>query len=135
LARILATTNNGLNISDDGGRTWMPQRMAGRFSRPYFRGLVQAGNDRNVLLMGNGDGPPGSVGTIWRSTDQGRNWSEAKMPCIANSTIWGFATHRSIDSRVLAHSVSGELFESEDCGASWAKIGREFGEIRSLLWL
>jgi photosystem II stability/assembly factor-like uncharacterized protein len=131
---VLATTNNDLNVSIDGGRTWVPQRMAGKFSRAYFRGIIQKADERTVLLMGNGDGPPGSVGTIWRSDDGGRKWIEAEMPCTANSTIWGFAQHPSDASQLIAYSVSGELYRTEDGGIRWSKLGREFGEIRAILW-
>jgi photosystem II stability/assembly factor-like uncharacterized protein len=133
--RILATTNNDLNISEDDGETWQPQRMRGKFSRPYFRGVLQKRNEANELLVGNGDGPPGSVGTIWRSQDAGRTWLPVELPSDANSTIWGFARHPTNSDRMLAYSVSGELYETMDGGIRWKKLLREFGEIRSLLWV
>ena len=133
--RILAATNNDLNVSDDGGESWVPQRLAGKFHRPYFRGIVQKIDEPQVLLMGNGDGPPGSVGTIWRSIDAGGGWSEAKLPCVPNSTIWGFAVHPTDSSRLYAYSVSGEVYSSVDAGTTWKKLAREFGEIRSLVWV
>jgi photosystem II stability/assembly factor-like uncharacterized protein len=133
--RILAATNNDLNVSENGGESWVPQKLAGKFHRPYFRGIVQKSDEPQVLLLGNGDGPPGSVGTMWRSSDGGMNWSEARLPCTPNSTIWGFAVHRADTNRMYAHSVSGEIYSSVDAGVSWEKLAREFGEIRSLIWV
>jgi photosystem II stability/assembly factor-like uncharacterized protein len=133
--RILAATNNDLNVSEDGGESWVPQKLAGKFHRPYFRGIVQKPDEPQVLLLGNGDGPPGSVGTILRSSDGGMNWSEARLPCTPNSTIWGFAVHRADPNRTYAHSVSGEIYSSVDAGVTWTKLDREFGEIRSLIWV
>jgi photosystem II stability/assembly factor-like uncharacterized protein len=133
--RLLASTNNDLNASDDGGQTWTPQRLAQRAEWPYFRGMAQKADDPRTILLGNGDAPPGRIGAIWRSNDGGANWEKAKLPCIPNSTIWGFATHVSDPDRIFAHSVSGELYESADAGCTWSKLPREFGEIRSLLWL
>jgi photosystem II stability/assembly factor-like uncharacterized protein len=130
--RILATTNNDMNASDDDGGSWEPLRMAGKFDRAYFRGIFQKPGEPNVLLIGNGDGPPGSVGTIWRSSDFGRTWSEALLPGLANSTIWGFASYEGVPNRMLAYSVSGELYRSMDSGKKWDKLVREFGEIRSI---
>jgi photosystem II stability/assembly factor-like uncharacterized protein len=133
--RILATTNNDLNVSTDEGRTWQPQQVSQHFDWPYCRGLVQKVDDPAVLFLGNGDGPPGQVGALWRSTDGGRSWNKAELPCVPNSTIWGFATHPADPKRILSYSVSGEVYHSTDAGGHWSKLPREFGEIRSLLWI
>jgi len=132
--RIVASTNNDLNSLESGDTVWVPHHFAGKFERPYFRGIAQNAADLNQLLVGNGNAPPGSVGTIFRSVDGGATWVEAKMPGVANSTIWGFATHGSNPNRVYAYSVSGELYRSVDAGLVWSKLDREFGEIRSLAW-
>jgi len=132
--RLVATTNNDLNVSEDDGKTWQPKKVLGKFSRPYFRGVFQQEGNPQILLMGNGDGPPGSAGTIWRSVDAGITWLEADLPYDANSTIWGFSGHPEDSDRILAYSVSGELYETIDSGAHWKKLVREFGEIRSLVW-
>jgi hypothetical protein len=34
-------------------------------------------------------------------------------------------------NRIVAFSLFGEVYVSEDAGASWRKIAREFGEIRA----
>jgi photosystem II stability/assembly factor-like uncharacterized protein len=87
-----------------------------------------------VVLMGNGDGPPGSGGVVARSTDGGRSWKAAAMPGRANSTLWNFAVHPADPSLMYASSVSGEVYRSIDGGATWQKLAREFGEIRALAW-
>ncbi len=133
--RILATTNNDLNVSTDEGKTWQPQEVGRRFDWSYCRGLAQKADDPGVLFLGNGDGPPGRIGALWRSTDAGRSWVRASLPCVPNSTVWGFAVHPAQPSLVLAYTVSGEVYRSSDGGDSWDKLPREFGEIRALLWL
>jgi hypothetical protein len=35
----------------------------------------------------------------------------------------------------VAFSLFGEVYVSEDAGASWCKIAREFGEIRAAVWV
>src|SRR5262249_19671494 len=86
--RLLASTNNDLNVSTDEGRTWAPQQVGRQFAWPYCRGLVQHAARGEVLFLGNGDGPPGSAGALWRSLDGGRTWHELKLPAATNSTIW-----------------------------------------------
>jgi hypothetical protein len=51
------------------------------------------------------------------------------------ATVWGLATHPADANRIVAFSLFGEVYVSEDAGASWCKIAREFGEIRAAVWL
>jgi len=147
--RFLAATNNDLNISADRGDTWRPLKIgplapgpfptagegrAGAMPWSYCRTLAQICGQPEVLLLGNGDAPPGTAGVIGRSTDGGLTWQIAKMPGRANSTIWNFAVHPAEPSLVYASSVSGEVYRSTDKGQTWEKLPREFGEIRALAW-
>jgi photosystem II stability/assembly factor-like uncharacterized protein len=132
--RLIATTNNDVNVSTDDGQTWHPLRLGEKLPHPYFRGLAQKCGAPEVLLLGNGDGPPGTVGVAARSLDGGESWQAARMPGPANSTVWNFATHPADPELVYASSVSGEVYRSVDAGASWERLPREFGEIRALGW-
>lgn len=129
---MLATTNNDLNISHDDGQTWQPQKVGRQFGHDYCRGLAQRPDRPEVLFLGNGDGPPGSVGAAWRSLDGGQTWHKLALPGVPNSTIWDFAFSASSPDNVYAYSVSGEVYHSSDGGDRWSKLPREFGEIRSM---
>jgi len=133
-ARMLAATNNDLNVSVDGGVTWKPLHIGKSMPGSYCRTLAQTANDPRTLLLGNGNGPPGSAGTIGISRDGGESWRPAQMPHTANSTIWNFAVNPADASLIYASSVSGEVYRSRDGGASWLQLEREFGEIRALAW-
>jgi photosystem II stability/assembly factor-like uncharacterized protein len=130
--RVLASTNNDVNLSTDNGETWKPLRLGQSLPCPYFRGLAQLPGQPETMLLGNGDGPPGSTGLVARSADGGLSWQPTRMPGRANSTMWNFATHPAQPQLVYASSVSGEVYRSLDAGASWEKLQREFGEIRAL---
>lgn len=132
---MLATTNNDLNISHDDGQTWQPQKVERQFGHGYCRGLQQRPDRPEVLFLGNGDGPPGTVGAAWRSNDAGKTWQRMELPVRPNSTVWDFAFHPAQPQRVYAYSVSGQVFHSADGGDRWEKLPREFGEIRSLAWV
>jgi hypothetical protein len=49
----------------------------------------------------------------------------------APSKPWCLATHPADADRIVAFSLFGEVYVSEDAGTSWRKIAREFGEIRA----
>jgi photosystem II stability/assembly factor-like uncharacterized protein len=132
--RMLAATNNDLNASTDGGLTWCPLDIGTAMPWSYCRALAQLPGRPEVVLLGNGDAPPGSVGVVGRSTDGGATWRETAMPGRANSTMWNFAVHPAGPELVYAASVSGEVYRSTDGGASLHKLAREFGEVRALAW-
>lgn len=132
--RLLAATNNDLNLSDDDGATWRPLHIDQAMPWSYCRTLVQPYGRPEEILLGNGDRPPGWAGVIGRSLDGGRSWQLAAMPGRANSTIWNFAVHPADPRMIYASSVSGQVYRSLDGGASWQRLPREFGEVRSLAW-
>lgn len=154
---FLAATNNDLNLSTDNGATWKPLGIAKWMPWSYCRTLAQPSGRPEIVLLGNGDAPPGSAGDIGRSCDGGLTWQPSlsrkthallvddrrdsdahqvvpiSMP-RANSTIWNFAVSDADPNLIYASSVSGEIYRSTDQGATWHKLAREFGEIRALAW-
>jgi photosystem II stability/assembly factor-like uncharacterized protein len=132
--RLLASTNNDVNLSTDGGTTWLPLRLPASLPLPYFRGMAQQSGRPEVVFLGNGDFPPGTEGVVARSTDGGATWQPWRLPGRANSTVWNFAVHPADPDLVYASSVSGQVYRSTDGGASWGKLVREFGEVRALAW-
>jgi photosystem II stability/assembly factor-like uncharacterized protein len=131
---MLAATNADLHRSTDGGRTWRPLELKRGLPWQYCRALAQPIGQPGLVLLGHGNGPPGSEGQVALSRDGGHTWHAADFPGLANSTIWNFAVHRADPRLIYAGSVSGELYRSTDAGASWSKLPREFGEIRALAW-
>jgi photosystem II stability/assembly factor-like uncharacterized protein len=140
--RLLASTNNDLNLSTDNGETWQPLEMRRFLPWAYCRGMGQLCGRPEIILMGNGDGPPGTIGVVARSSDCGQTWHEwqltpsgtERFPGRANSTLWNFAVHPADPDLVYASSVSGGVYRSTDGGVRWEKLVREFGEIRALAW-
>jgi photosystem II stability/assembly factor-like uncharacterized protein len=133
--RVLATSNNDLNLSDDGGRTWRPGSIGNVLPWMYTRALVQRCDNPDVLFLGGGDAPPGCEGALAVSRDGGATWNPAALPGRSNSTMWNFGVHPADHRLIYAASVSGQLYRSADGGDSWSRLKREFGEIRALAWV
>jgi photosystem II stability/assembly factor-like uncharacterized protein len=72
---------------------------------------------------------------VLRTTNFGETWEILPLPTQPNATMWGLATHPAGANRIVAFSLFGEVYVSEDAGASWRKIAREFGEIRAAAWV
>jgi photosystem II stability/assembly factor-like uncharacterized protein len=132
---VFASTARELFISVDMGEKWQPLGVKAKWPLPYARGIAVKADDPGVLYAGCGETTTGEKGQVLRSTDAGERWEILTLPAPANSTIWGLATHPAEANRILAFSLFGEVYVSDDAGDSWAKIGREFGEIRAAAWL
>lgn len=133
--RLLATTNNDLNLSQDDGETWTPQQVKQRFPHAYCRGIVAKADDPWTLFLGNGNGPPGTTGSLQVSRDGGATWHQAALPQTPNSTIWTFAVSPDSPDLIFATSINGDLYRSRDGAATWQKCAHEFGEVRALAFV
>jgi photosystem II stability/assembly factor-like uncharacterized protein len=140
--RLLASTNNDMNLSTDDGETWQPMKIGQRLPWSYCRGMAQQSRRPESIFLGNGDFPPGTIGLVAVSRDGGQSWGEWQVqggaplprPNRANSTMWNFAVHPANPDLIYASSISGQVFRSADGGNSWERLSREFGEIRALAW-
>jgi photosystem II stability/assembly factor-like uncharacterized protein len=132
---VFATTPFGIATSTDEGNSWEYHHFP-KFhptdARSYCRGVALKADDANVMFVGNGDTIPGETGAIQISRDGGQNWSPAPLPVEPNSVIYWFATHPVLPEVIVAASLYGYVYVSEDGGCSWSKRKREFGEIRAL---
>jgi photosystem II stability/assembly factor-like uncharacterized protein len=134
-ARVLVSTNGEVFWSADGGDTWTPIGVKAKWPLPYARGIVVKPDDPRVLFAGCGEATTGETGAVLRSNDGGQTWQSLPLPVRPNATIWGLATHPADAGRIVAWSLFGEVYVTEDAGESWRKITREFGEIRTAAWL
>jgi photosystem II stability/assembly factor-like uncharacterized protein len=130
--RHFATTNKGFHRSDDDGATWQFIELDSPWQ--YTRAIVPRADNRGVLFLTNGNGPPGNTGRLLVSRDFGETWSDAPLPGTLNSTPWCVAVHASDPMLVFMCTNLGQLYRSSDGGATWTRLKHEFGEVRSLHW-
>ena len=129
--KVFATTDNGVHVSDDDGESWQVQAFDS--PKPYTRAVVQSpGGD---LFITNGDGPPGSWGRLYRSSDLGRHWQRAPLPGDVESSMWSIAVNPADPKLMFASSSLGQIYRSTDGGESWSALKRRLGEIRHVMWL
>jgi photosystem II stability/assembly factor-like uncharacterized protein len=133
--RVFASTAREVFCSVDRGETWEPLGIKAKWPLPYARGLAVKADDPGVLFAGCGETTTGETGHVLRTTDGGETWETLGLPGPPNATMWGLATHPAAADRILAFSLFGEVYVSEDAGDSWRKVAREFGEIRTAAWL
>jgi photosystem II stability/assembly factor-like uncharacterized protein len=133
--RLYASTAREMFVSDDLGDTWQALDIREKWPLPYARGMAVKTDDPGVLFAGCGETTTGETGCLLRTGDFGATWQALPLPGRPNATLWGLATHPADPGRIIAFSLFGEVYVTEDAGASWRKIPREFGEIRAALWV
>jgi photosystem II stability/assembly factor-like uncharacterized protein len=113
-----------------------PKRNTWHVNGPHFLGniinhIVRDPRDGRTLLMAAKTGHLGP--TIFRSTDEGRNWAEAKSPpafpksddpnaLAVSHTFWLSPGHSSEPDVWWAGTSPPGLFESRDGGATWENV-------------
>lgn len=129
--RVFASTDRGLHISDDDGENWELQSLDSPSN--YTRAIVPGAG--GVLLLTNGDGPPGSWGRLYRSRDKGKHWERVALPGDVDSTMWSVAVHPADPKLMFASTSLGQIYRSTDGGETWMALKRRLGEIRHVVWL
>jgi hypothetical protein len=130
---LLATTNAGLHASRDRGRSWQRRLIDSPWQ--YTRTLIERPDGSGVLLMTNGNGPPGTAGRLYRSRDGGVEWQEVKLPSKVESSLYFLAAHPADPSLIFAAATLGQLYRSSDGGESWTALAARLPEIRAMAWL
>jgi photosystem II stability/assembly factor-like uncharacterized protein len=132
---VFVLVNNDVWSSTDNGETWRPANARSTFPWHYVRHVSTRPADPSTVFVCVGDATPGRTGAIMRSNDAGETWSPVGLPVQPNSAMW-FMEHAKTDPELMfAASRYGNLYRSEDAGASWERLWREFSEVSSIAWL
>ena len=130
---IICVVVNAIFVSTDDGLTWTRTGTKSTWGIYYTR-LVHRIPGSNSVLLGIGDGTPGTTTRIFRSDDLAHTWDESTLDVAANSTVWAFGTHSADPDLVFAGTKYGHLFRSTDGGRTFDKEWREFPEITDVAW-
>ncbi len=132
---LLVTTPYGFARSDDNGATWAWHEFdtfpGSKSGIAYCRCIRTPWNDGTVIVC-VGDNIPGGVGALELSRDGGDTWKRVDLPTKPNSTMYWLGVNEDLPGVVVATSVFGQIFVSEDHAHTWRKLDREFGEIRAV---
>ena len=132
---VLATTPREVFASTDAGESWQRLEVMKQFPHSYTRAIAVKADNPHVIFVGHGQTASPTRGSVQRSTDGGTTWETLPLPAEPNSYISCLATHPADPDLVLASSLYGQLFWSQDGGDSWQKVRQEFSEVRALAWM
>lgn len=124
-----------LLATSDVGETFQTLLHEKDFKLSYIHALAVKPDDPRVIFVGKGDTAIGSTGDLIRTKDGGATWQNCDLPVEPNSPFWGIAVHPSNPNRVVACTLFGQFYVSEDAGDTWKKLKREVNELRTLAWV
>ncbi len=130
---LFATTNAGLHVSRDDGRSFRLSRIDSPWQ--YTRSIIARADGSGVMFMTNGNGPPGTSGKLFRSRDGGERWENVPLDPAPDSSLYFLAAHRADPNLLFAAATLGRLYRSTDGGESWVGLKARLPEIRALLWV
>jgi photosystem II stability/assembly factor-like uncharacterized protein len=133
--RLYASTARQMFVSSDLGESWVSLDIREKWSLPYARGIAVKADDPACCSLGAARPRRAKRGTCSAPRTSGRRGRCCRFPPSPTPPMWGLATHPANASRIIAFSLFGEVYVTDDAGASWRKIAREFGEIRAAAWV
>ncbi len=133
-SEVVVTTPFGLGRSGDRGASFEWHEFepfpGSKFGFAYSRCVRVLDDD--VVVVCVGDYVPGRVGALEVSRDGGASWTREPLPVTPNSTMYWLATHPQLPGTIVATSLFGQVYVSDDNASTWRKLDREFGEIRGV---
>jgi len=113
---VWAATNNGVQVSRDGGKTWSGNLIERYTRNSHSYGIaLRPGDPDTILLASNESG-------MFRSTDGGATWTQANTGLGTQELHQvTFATSNSDVAYVATHEG---VYRSDDAGQTWVSRSR-----------
>lgn len=109
----------GLFRSDDRGATWYDAEI-GRFSPlTYCRDVIVSPHDARVMYACLSPAAFSNDGSLYRSDDVAQTWKRIDHGIKARSTLMAVCVHPRDGAQVYCISRGGQVFGTQDAGASW----------------
>jgi hypothetical protein len=109
----------GLFRSKDHGAHWNDLGMRGHSPIVYGRDIRVSPHDPATIYATLSTSAMGATGSIWRSTDLGRNWRRFDSGLTVGSTMMAVVPSPRNPDVVHAVTRKGQSFSTRDGGATW----------------
>jgi photosystem II stability/assembly factor-like uncharacterized protein len=119
---VFLANRMGLFRSPDKGDSWEFMDV-GRFSPlTYARDVIVSPHDPNTLFAALSIAALSDEGSLYRSTDLGETWTRFDKGVSMESTLMNIGPSPSSPDRVYCAARQGQVFGTEDGGATWRTL-------------
>jgi photosystem II stability/assembly factor-like uncharacterized protein len=116
---VFLAVRMGLFKSADRGTTWADMEI-GRFSPlTYARDVQVSPHDARTLYACLSPAARSEDGSLYRSRDLGATWQRVDRGVTPRSTMMSLALHGKDPDQVYCATRGGQVFGTQDGGASW----------------
>lgn len=109
----------GLFVSKDRGDNWQEFGISRYSELTYGRDLMISPHDPAVFLAALSTSSRGDAGSLYRSQDKGETWQRLDHSISIDSTLMKVAVSTRDPDRIYCGARLGQVFGTEDGGASW----------------
>lgn len=130
---LYTATPAGPYRSDLGGHYW--KHLWQDRSPSYSAQIAVHPAQPDTVVVGISRGFRGGDAALYRSTDRGQSWSRVteERPSLAGTIFKALAFSCSLPEVAAAGTMAGEVWLSEDGGATWQLAASGLPPVRSLL--
>jgi len=120
---VFAVARAGLFTSTDRGEHWASARIEplNTKGQTYCRDIQETPGDPKTIWVAAGANFQSDVGALFRSGDGGASWSRVDMGVKPETTVFALAFDPRQPRRMFCATTVGEVFASEDAGATWVE--------------
>jgi len=109
----------GIFRSDDGGTTWYDTKIDRASPLTYCRDVIVSPHDPRVFYACLSEAAFSKTGSLYRSDDVAQTWQRIDHGVKAESTVMAVTTHPSDPASICSVTRGGQVFVTDDSGASW----------------
>ena len=109
----------GLFRSDDRGAAWHDTEIGRHSPLTYCRDVIVSPHDARVMYACLSPAAFSSDGSLYRSDDIAQSWKRIDHGVKAESTLMAVCVHPRDPAQVYCVSRGGQVFGTQDAGASW----------------
>jgi hypothetical protein len=130
---LYTSTPQGPYRTDNGGRSWT--HLWRDRSPSYSAQIALHPAQPGTAVVGISRGFRGGDAALYRSTDRGESWMRVteERPSLAGTIFKALAFSRTTPQVAAAGTMAGEVWLSEDGGASWRIVASGLPPVRALL--
>lgn len=110
--KVIATDNNDVFVSNDGGTTWVNVSDGTAIDTSYFQDVAISADGSTLVVGGTPDG-------VFTSTDGGTTWTNTMLGEGIPQGNWYSVDVNEDGTKMVAALIGSDVYVTSDAGGTW----------------